>query len=81
MNGKVVKLLEHTEILYKGLNALIQKEVARIALAQSASPSKSGVIAEGSIAESKLEREEVAKLLLLVSKAAQNGYITELRKG
>lgn len=52
-----------------------------MALEQSVPSSTKTVLSGGNGAEKRLEREDLAKLLLLVSKAAQNGYITEEQKG
>ena len=85
LNAEVTSLLDQTQALYKQLDKIIQAKVAQKALEASSS---SNVINENTAAtssdsdsEAPLEREEIAKLLLLVSKASQNGYVTEEQKG
>ena len=52
-----------------------------MALEQTASQSSSAATGHATVDQSELKREEISKLLLLVSKAAQNGYISEEQKG
>lgn len=80
LNKEVNNLLEQTQALYKQLNSIIQARVAQMALEQSTGPSNKEAIAPREGKEEPLGREEISKLLLLVSKASQNGYISNDQK-
>jgi hypothetical protein len=80
LNREIDSLLEQTQALYKQLNVIIQSRVAQMALEQSApSSAKAPSPSEGN-EEEPLSREELSKLLLLVSKASQNDYISNEQK-
>lgn len=82
LNKEIAGLLEQTQALYQQLNDIILTKVNKmvLGLASGGSDVAAGEISPSSGDDAPLTREEAAKLLLLVSKAGQAGYIGEVQK-